>query len=98
MRKVVTNLYLFSVLLLGAIVAVATMAQLSIAEPVKLVCFCALALVSATMKVKLPGITGSLSITYVVTLHGVADLSLPECLLAALGAALVQIYFRSEEH
>jgi diguanylate cyclase (GGDEF)-like protein/putative nucleotidyltransferase with HDIG domain len=93
MKNVATKLYLFGVLTLGAIVFATTMAHLSVADPVKFVCFCGLALISAVMKVKLPGITGTLSVTYVVVLIGIADLSLPECMVAGLAAAVVQCFF-----
>jgi diguanylate cyclase (GGDEF)-like protein/putative nucleotidyltransferase with HDIG domain len=88
----VTKLYLSGVILLGAIATAAAMARFSVTEPVKFVCFCLLALISAAMKVKLPGIRGTLSVTYVVVLIGVADLSLPECLIAGLMAAALQTF------
>lgn len=97
MRTIATKLYLATVLLAGAAAVATTMAQLSIAEPVKFVCFCALALISAVMKVKLPGITGSMSVTYVIVLIGIADLSLPECLIAGLGAAALQTFVHSQK-
>jgi diguanylate cyclase (GGDEF)-like protein/putative nucleotidyltransferase with HDIG domain len=97
MRDAATKLYLSSVFLMGGIVVVMTMAHLSIADPVKFVCFCALALISALMKVKLPGITGTLSVTYVVVLIGIADLSVPECMVAGLMAATVQCFFLAKK-
>jgi diguanylate cyclase (GGDEF)-like protein/putative nucleotidyltransferase with HDIG domain len=97
MRTIVTKAYLFIVLLAGAVVVATAMAHLSIADPAKFVCFCALALISATMKVKLPGLNGTLSVTYVIVLIGIADLSLPECLAAGLMAATLQTFVLSNK-
>jgi hypothetical protein len=62
--KPVTKLFLHAVLLGGAVTFFATVAHLSIADPVKFACYCALALIAATLKVRLPGITGTLTVNY----------------------------------
>jgi diguanylate cyclase (GGDEF)-like protein/putative nucleotidyltransferase with HDIG domain len=89
-RKLVTKLFLHGVLLGGAVTFLATVAHLSIAGPVKFACYCALALIAATLKVRLPGITGTLTVNYVFVLIGLSDLSLPECMIAGTLATVVQ--------
>ena len=89
-RTVVTKLLLYGVIVAGVLAFFLTVAQLSIASPVKFVCYCILALIPAALKVKLPGITGTLTVSYVFVLIGLADMSLPECLIAGALAALVQ--------
>ena len=89
-RKQVTKLFLHGVLLTGAVTFLATMAHLSITAPVKFACYCALGLIAASLKVKLPGITGTLTVNYVFVLIGLSDLSLPECLIAGMLATVVQ--------
>src|SRR5580704_6190514 len=89
-RKLLTKLFLHGVLLGGAVTFLATVAHLSITGPVKFACYCALALIAATLKVRLPGITGTLSVNYVFVLIGLSDLSVPECLIAGTLATVVQ--------
>src|SRR6185437_1652925 len=88
--KPLTKLFLHSMLLGGAIAFVASTAHLSIADPVKFACYCALGLIAATLKVKLPGITGTLTVNYVFVLIGLSDLSVPEAVIAGVLATVVQ--------
>ncbi len=91
MRKTIaTKIFLYAVLLGGAVALVWALAQLTITEPVRFACYCALALIAATLKVRLPGITGTLTVNYVFVLIGLADLSLPECMVAGILATVVQ--------
>lgn len=54
------------------------------ADPVRFVIYLLLALVASTLKVRLPGITGTMSLNFLFVLIGVSQLSFPETL--ALGA------------
>ncbi len=75
-HSVVTKLFLHGVLLAGAVTFFAAVAQLSITAPVKFACYCVLGLIAACLKVKLPGITGTLTVNYVFVLIGLSDLEL----------------------
>jgi diguanylate cyclase (GGDEF)-like protein/putative nucleotidyltransferase with HDIG domain len=88
--KPVTKAFLYSVLLAGAVAFASTMVHLSVVAPVKFACYLALTLIAATLKVRLPGITGTLTVNYVFALIGLADLSLPECMIAGMLATVVQ--------
>ena len=90
MRKIATKLFLYGILAVGGGEAVATLSRLSISDPVKFACYCAIALGAALLKVRLPGIFGTLSVNYVFVLIGLSDLSLPECMIAGMLAAIVQ--------
>ncbi len=85
-----TKLYLYGVLLAGACVATLVLAGFAPRDPVEFACYCTLALGAAVLKVQLPGIYGTLSVTYVFVLIGLADLSLAECMLAGTLSAGVQ--------
>ncbi len=89
-NRLATKLFLYGVLVMGAIALVTTAAQLSIADPIKFACYLGLALIAAVLKVTLPGITGTLTVNYVFVLIGLADLTLPECLIAATLGTVVQ--------
>ena len=98
MRKTTaTNIFLYSVLLVGSLAFGWAVSRLAIAEPVKLGCYCALALIAATLKVRLPGITGTLTVNYVFVLIGLADLSLPECLVVMTLATIVQCLVHAKD-
>ena len=58
-----------------------------------LACF-ALACIASTMKVRLPGLRGTISVNFVFILMGIAQLSLPETLTMSFAAALVQCVWR----
>lgn len=89
-RTVVIQVYIGLVLFCGAVAAGYSVNGLHIDEPLKFCFFFALAVLSAVMKVKLPGITGSLSVTYVVILIGLSDLTLAESMIAGLAAVVIQ--------
>ena len=96
-RTIATRLFLSSVLVLGTIAIVTEATQLTIPAPIKLACFCVIALVAATLKVTIPGITGTLSVNYVIVLIGLTELSLSECLFAGTIAAIVQCYAHAKK-
>ena len=52
--------------------------------------FLAIALVSSGCKVRLPGVTETVSLNFVVLLAAIAELSLPEVVLLAAASAIVQ--------
>jgi len=90
MRKTATKLFLYGVLAAGVAAFAMTISGLTITEPIKFACYLGLALIAAVLKVRLPGITGTLTVNYVFVLIGLADLTLPECLIAATLATVVQ--------
>ena len=59
--------------------------------------YLALALLSASLKVKLPGVTGTLSVSFLFILIGLLELGLRDALVLGLGSALVQIYWHAKK-
>ena len=55
-------------------------------DPVKFVCYLIAALLASSLKVRLPGIEGTLSVNFLFTLLGILELSLPETLLIGWSA------------
>jgi hypothetical protein len=55
-----------------------------------------LSLVAATLKLRLPGLTGTMSIGFVFVLLGVSELTLPETMLLACAGTLVQCLWRAK--
>ena len=61
-----------------------------------LVLYLAGAVASSTLKVRLPGVTGTMSVNFVFVLTSIADLPLGQTLLVGCGAALTQSLFRAK--
>jgi len=57
----------------------------------------ALAMMASRLKVALPAITGTLSVTFIFVLFGVVELSLPEALCMGIGATLIQVFWHHRE-
>jgi signal transduction histidine kinase/CheY-like chemotaxis protein len=88
------RLYLALVWLTGAAVLFAAWRQQPLFSPV-LFLYLAGAVASSTLKVQLPGVTGTLSVNFIFVLIGIADLPLGQALLVGCGAALTQSLFRA---
>src|SRR5260370_25231287 len=59
-------------------------------ELVRFFCYFSLAVPASCLKVRLPGITGTMSTLFVFLLAGIVDLGLPETLLIGIVCATVQ--------
>ncbi len=63
-------------------------------NPLKFLCYLAIALVASRLKVNLPGITGTMSVNFLFLLLGVLELSLSEAMALGCAAAVVQCFDR----
>src|ERR1017187_5712366 len=86
--------YLALVWLTGTAVLFAAWRQQPLFSPA-LFLYLAGAIASSTLKVQLPGVTGTLSVNFVFVLISIADLPLGQALLVGCGAALTQWLFRA---
>jgi len=64
-------------------------------DPVKFLCYLAVALLASSLKIKLPGINGTMSVNFLFILLGVLEMSFAETLLIGFVAVLVQSYWKS---
>jgi len=55
-----------------------------------------LSLLAATLKLRLPGLTGTMSIAFVFVLLGISELTLPETMLMACAGVVVQCLWRAK--
>lgn len=67
------------------------------ADPVKFLCFLAIALVASTMKVSLPGIDGTMSVNFLFILIGILDLSFGETVLMGCASTLFQCFWKAKQ-
>ncbi len=63
-------------------------------DPVKFVCYLAVALLASSFKVSLPGVEGTMSMNFLLTLLCILELGLPETLLIGLLKTMAQFYWR----
>jgi len=64
-------------------------------DPIKFACYLALALLASSLKIKLPGINGTMSVNFLFILLGVLELSFGETLVIGFAAVFAQSYWRA---
>ena len=62
----------------------------------RLLCYLLLAVTAACLKVRLPGITGTMSVLFILLLAGIVELGLPETLFIGVIAILVQCFWHAK--
>ena len=63
-------------------------------NPSEFICYLLIALLASRLKVKLPGITGTMSVNFLFILLGLLELSFPETLVLGASSILVQCIYR----
>src|ERR1700724_3752095 len=58
------------------------------------ICYLLIAILAARLKVRLPGITGTMSVNFLFILLGILELGFSEALALATAAILVQCFYR----
>ena len=65
-------------------------------QPTRLLAYLVVALIAACLKVRLPGITGTMSVLFIVLLAGIVELGVSETLLIACFAILMQCFWHAK--
>lgn len=89
--------YVAVIAALGAAVSLYAAAHLTVADPLRLRVYSIAAVLGAIAKVRLPGKTGTVSLSFLFILLSNIELSLGETLMAGLASALVQSYWQKQE-
>jgi diguanylate cyclase (GGDEF)-like protein/putative nucleotidyltransferase with HDIG domain len=85
-----------AVMALSAIACFAiALARWQSTDPIKFLCYVAVTLLASSLKIKLPGINGTMSVNFLFILLGVLELSFGETLVIGFAAVLVQSYWKS---
>jgi len=84
------RIYIAATAVAGAAVLATCLLRFQSHDPLKFACYLLIAALASTMKVRLPGIEGSMSVHFLFVLLGILELSLPETLVIGCAAALVQ--------
>src|SRR3954471_7789411 len=88
------NAYLVTVNLIGLGMAIISLSQWHLTDPLRFSCYLAIALLASGLKVTLPGINGSMSVSFFFIILGVMELSLPETVIIGCGATLIQSFWK----
>lgn len=93
-RHLGTRVYIGAMLLAALGCCILASFHWQSSDPVKFFCYLAAAIAAAMFKVTLPGIEGTLSVFFMLTLVGILEMSLPETLLIGLVGTLAQFYWK----
>src|SRR5688572_19600229 len=89
--------YLLAVLSAGAILLVRFLPAFQPEDPLQFAAYFGVALVASGLKVTLPGIRGTMSVLFLFLLMGIVELSLPETLVIAVSAGILQSLWHARE-
>ena len=85
------------VILIGLLAVAEAAAKPSEHSTIRFLCYTALALLSSGLKVTLPGVTGTMSVSFLFILTGVAELGPRQAMILGLSSAVVQIYWNAKK-
>jgi diguanylate cyclase (GGDEF)-like protein/putative nucleotidyltransferase with HDIG domain len=88
------RIYIAATAAAGAAVLATSFLHVQSHDPLKFACYLLIAVLASTMKVRLPGIEGNMSVHFLFVLLGTLELSLPETLVIGCAAALVQTFWK----
>ncbi len=95
--SIAARIYVYAVISIGACVTLSELIRWESQDLLRFVCYMGLAMMSSRLKVALPAITGTLSVTFIFVLFGVVELSLPEALCMGISATLIQCVLHHRE-
>ena len=88
--------YISSIIALGALVLWHGLFPWNPQDPVRFLWYLALAVPASCLKVRLPGVTGTMSVLFLFLLAGIVELGLPETLVIAATCTLVQCFWHAK--
>ncbi len=80
----------------GAAVLATALLHFHSDDPLKFLCYLAIALLASTLKVRLPGMESTMSVHFLFVLLGVLELSLGETLIIGCAATLIQSLWKTK--
>jgi signal transduction histidine kinase len=89
--------YLATILIGGLLAALVHVPAFSPRDPFQFAAYLVLALIASGLKVTLHGISGNISVLFLFLLIGIIELSLPETLIIAMIAVIMQSFWRPKQ-
>jgi diguanylate cyclase (GGDEF)-like protein/putative nucleotidyltransferase with HDIG domain len=92
------RLYIGCIAAIGSTLIVLVLAQWQSHDLFQYLCYFAVALCAAGLKVRLPGVTTTMSVNFLFILFGIIELSLPETMLLGCAITAVQCLWNPKRH
>src|SRR5712672_3500470 len=89
------KLFVAAIVTVGIAAMLTNLAQFQSPDFPKFLSYLCIALAGSVLKVKLPGITSTMSVNFLFVLVGIVELTVPETLVIACGATLLQALVRT---
>src|SRR6266478_9007234 len=89
--------YACIVIAIGGLILTASLPNWSADNSLSFGIYFALSVVASMLKFKLPGIEGTYSVSFLFTLIGIAEFTLPETLVATCAGALIQCVWKAKQ-
>ncbi len=94
MRNLTPKLYLWAHIAIGSAALLGGLAKWECHDPVRFAAFLITAALASALKVRMPGVTGTMSVSALFVLVGIVNLSLSETLVVGAVSLLVQTVWR----
>jgi diguanylate cyclase (GGDEF)-like protein/putative nucleotidyltransferase with HDIG domain len=96
--SIVARLYFALIVAAGAAVAAHTVVHWSLVRPLEFLLYLGAAVAASNLKVTLPGVTGTMSVSFIFMLIGISELSFSQAALIGAAGIAAQIVMRTREH
>src|SRR5438477_8870928 len=96
-RPTKASVYIAFIITLGVLVLAYAVRSWTSERPVLYLACLSMALLTSTLKVSLPGVKGTISVAFFFVLFSVTQFALPETVLLAAGASLMQCLWRPKK-
>ncbi len=96
-RQSLASTFIGLITVVGLLAVLQPLATTHESLSIRFVCYLVLALLSSSLKVTLPGVTGTLSVSFLFILAGMAELEPVQTMAIGIGSALVQIYWHAKK-
>ena len=93
----IASTFIGLVTLAGLLAVLQPVATTNEAFSPRFLCYLLLASLSSCLKVRLPGVTGTLSVSFLFILAGMAEIGPVQTMTIGIGSALVQIYWNAKK-
>src|SRR5260370_12995378 len=96
MRQRVARTYIVVHVALGIAALLCALSNWQASDPLRFLSFLAAAALGSVLKLRLPGVSGVISVSALFVLVGIVNLSLPEALIVGVASMLVQCTWRTQ--
>jgi hypothetical protein len=91
----IAKIFITLVIITGCLVLASGLIQWRSDDLASFVIFLIIALLASGLKLRLPGVTGTISVSFFFVLIGIASLNLPQVLVVGCSSILVQYFWQS---